>query len=70
MFDDDKSNQIKNELEISRKNTQDLLGQYNQIQLNKEKKMQEFRDMVLKLNKEKRYENKAKEIEPTVILYC
>lgn len=71
IFDDSKSNKIKesleSNLEISKKNTQLLQNQYDQLQLDKEKKIQNYRDMLLKLNKEKRHQNKIKEVEPSVI---
>jgi len=57
---------MENNLQITKKNSEQLANKYSQLQLDKEKKLQEYRDMVLKLNREKRNVNKAKEVEPNV----
>ena len=71
VYDDTKSNKLKEEMEnnlkISKKNSEALQNEYDKLQSDKEKKLQEYRDMVLKLNKDKRNKNRANEVDESVI---
>ena len=71
-FDDEKHNEMKKKLESdlanSEKDSKLLENQYDQLQKDKENKLKEYRDMIMKMKKDKRTVNKVKEIATDVII--
>lgn len=70
-FDDESHNEMKKKLESdladSMKDSKQLESQYDKLQKDKENKLKEYRDMIMKMKKDKRNVNKVKEVDSNVI---
>ncbi len=69
-FEDKAHSEMKKKLEAdlqsSVKDSKQLENQYDQLQKDKENKLKEYRDMIVKMKKDKRNINKTKELDPEV----